>query len=146
MSTRFRIELGVEPMEPKVLLSAAGRIHARQHVDITGEFLRIDFNTPPRPVGRTRVYAVQGHGGNASMGNVQVRGTATDTGRGGGHAFKGNLTLTNGRGTVTVKITNGAYRVNGGTGAYRGAVGLGVVTYGVSDSGTLEGMAFSGDH
>lgn len=148
MLSKRSMQPRVEPMDVRVLLShaGAGLAHPR-NVDITGEVMRMNLTTPPRTPGRTaRVYSVQGTGGVAELGSVQVRGSATDTGRGGAHAFKGNLTLANSMGTITLKFTSNAYRITGGTGTYRGATGLGVVTYGTSGGGELIGLAFDADH
>ncbi len=54
------------------------------------------------------------------MGAVQTSGSVTDTVRGGNHAYRGNLTLANSQGTVKITIRAGSYKINGGTGVYKG--------------------------
>src|SRR5215218_5813707 len=100
MSSKHGARPVVESLDPKVLLSSLTPAHAR-NVDVTGEVMRMNLTTPPRAINRTiRVYNFQGTGGVDDMGSVQDRGAATETVRGGVHAYKGNLTLSNSMGTV----------------------------------------------
>jgi hypothetical protein len=136
----------VEAMDARVLLSGFGPTQ-RKFVDVTGEFMRQDAWSAPKTTGRSvSVYNFTGSGGVATLGAVQTSGVITDTGRGDAHSYKGNVTLANNQGSVKITIRANSYKINGGTGVYKGATGLGVATFGtLKSNGQLVGIAPTGD-
>ena len=141
----------VEGLDSRVLLSGFRPLQ-RKFVDVTGEFMRQDAWSPPQTRGRSvSVYNFTGSGGVATMGAVQTSGVITDSGRDGSHAYRGTVTLANNQGSVKITIRStpssslGTYKITGGTGVYKGATGLGAVSFGTGVNDQLAGIALTGD-
>lgn len=151
MATKHKMCPQVEAMDSRILLSGF-RPSQRKFVDVTGEFMRQDPWSAPQTRGRsTAVYNFTGSGGVSTLGAVQTSGVITDTGRDGEHSFRGKVTLANNQGSVKITIRSqpssvfGTYKITGGTGVYRGATGLGAVSFGTYGDGQLAGIALTGD-
>ena len=153
MGTRFEVRPRLEAMDERVVPSGLGGVHHhvvvhQQVVDISGEVMRQD--TPAQNVG-PHGHAGR-HGGGTSfvgagdvaeMGRVSAVGTVSPS-RGAG--FRGNLTLTGMNGSVHLTFNPSSYRITGGTGAYQGAPGVGVVTFGTLGGPQAIGIDFLANH
>lgn len=145
MSPKRAMRPQLEMMDSRVLLSGFQHM-PRKFVDLTGPLMRHDAWSSPKSTGRSAfVYDFKGSGGLAAMGAVQTSGSVTDTVRNGNHAYRGNLTLANSQGTVKITIRASSYKINGGTGVYKGATGIGGVAFGTRSNGELAGLALNAD-
>ncbi len=135
----------VDVLGSRVLLSAINPFH-RKFVDVTGEVMRRDLTLPPKVGPRSvQVYNFQGAGGVGVMGGVNTSGSVTETVRNGSPVYKGNLTLSNNQGSVKITFNSTEYRIKSGTGAYKGASGIGAVSFGTTAGSGLVGLSFTAD-
>ncbi|WP_406698691.1 hypothetical protein V5E97_07365 [Singulisphaera sp. Ch08] len=145
MSPKREMRPQVEMMDSRVLLSGFQPVQ-RKFVDLTGPLMRHDAWSAPKSTGRSAyVYNFQGSGGLAAMGAVETSGSVTDTVRAGTHSYRGNLTLANNQGSVRITIRASSYKINGGTGVFKGATGIGGVAFGTRSNGELAGLALNAD-
>jgi hypothetical protein len=143
-----RVQLGLEPLEGRAVLSAmhpgaaihsAALVQGTQYLFLNGTIHGTTRNVPANPdTGAT--LALEGSGRLSALGQVHLSGTLHGTGFIQQGQAGGTIRLTNARGSVTLSLVGPtqagasapqpgtyAFTVESGTGAYERALGTGTV-------------------